>query len=159
MAASTLMLKWRDYQGRETTLGYNVGSAYPPGDADLLALIQALQNMSQANIVEAWVLVSIDPSGLTGSQPVESGSFDAVGDQAQLQFDRADNTGKVKITIPAPLDTLFVGTGPYALADIDTADSLVAALVTAGITEPVLVSPQEGALTLDKGWRKGQKHS
>lgn len=159
MAAKLISVKWRDAQGRETTLSYSIGTAYSAGDAELTALLQALQNMSQAEIVEAHLMVPVVVTGLTGAQPVDTGSFDSVADHCLIQFDRADLTGKIRATIPAPLDTIFLQTGTYALQDLDTSDSLVIALVAAGITEPVLVSPQDTPLTLDKGWRRGLPHS
>jgi len=159
MAAKLLSVKWRDVQGRETTLSYSIGTAYSSGDAELTALLQALQNMSQAEIVEAHLMVPVTVTGLTGSQPVDTGSFDSIAHHALFQFDRADLTGKIRITVPAPLDTLFLQTGTYALQDVDASDSLVVALIAAGVTEPTLVTPQDGPVAFDKGWLRGLPHT
>lgn len=157
--ANLLNIKWRDAQGREKTLSYNIKSTYSATSSELLAMIQALQACSQADVVEAHLSLSVDVSGITGSQPTSSGSFDSVEDMVILLWDRDDNTGKIRVSVPAPLDTIFIQTGTYALQDVDASDSLILAVIAAGDTEPVLASPQDGGLTFDKGWRKALPHS
>lgn len=159
MAAKVLTVTYQDAALRHVTLTYSIGAGYAADDAETLALLQALQDLSQANITEASVAEPVDVSGLTGSQPATGGNNDQVSQQAIVQFDRSDLTGKIRISVPAPVDAIFQTSGKYTGRDIVNSQSLIVALVAAGITEPVLKSPQDTTLVLDKGWLRGEPHS
>lgn len=156
--ANTLTMKWQDAFGAFLTTSCDIDPAYDIGDTEVAAFLQAMRNMTQAKLIEASIAKKIDITGLTNGAPASAGSFDRVNDQAALQL-LVTGSGAVKqVTVPAPLDTIFTQTGAYAFQEVDPADSLVLAFVAAGVTEPILVSAEGGAVTYRKGWRRGQKH-
>lgn len=163
MAANLLVLTFEDAYGGQTSLQANIKGTVPENDAELLDMIQQWVDMSNATLLSAKLSVDVDISALTNPAASSAGSYDNVRDQAVLQWRRDDATGFVRTTVPAPKDAIFAASGSFAQADVDTAQADVAAFRTAAIDAPItkdiLVSPQETTIDLQKGWRKGQKHS
>jgi len=158
--ATRLVYKYRDYQGREASFSQHVADAYASAsDADLLAMIQAHRNMTQAFLVDVKIEVDVDISGLANVAAIQSGSFDSVRDQAILLGKTASGS-IVRVTVPAPLDAIFQSSGSYALQDVNKASAEVAAFIAEAITEPVWSHPEDAPVTsLSKGWRRGLPHS
>jgi hypothetical protein len=160
MASNLLSLEYEDIAGAKGTFSMYLEDDYAAGDPEVLALVQAFKNMSQAKILGVTLAQEVDISTLTGnSAAVSTGSFDRVRDQAILQLKRADNTGYLSVTVPAPVDAILMATGPYQMQDVNPASALILAFIAAGITEPAIATPQGGLVTFSKGWRKGQPHS
>lgn len=160
MAVAPVTVYWEDASLRTFVQTFNVeDTQLGVSDADLIAFLQSLQNLSQARIIRATIAREVVVSGLTGGAATTSGSFDSVGDRAILQFAKTAATGSIQLSVPAPLDTIFQASGAYALADVDPSDSLVQAMEAAGPDTDLLVTSEGGTVTFRKGWRQGQKHS
>lgn len=160
MAAVRLTMTWQDAQLRELTNNcYIDDSQVGASDVDLLAFLQDLQDMSQAKLLKATVERILDISGLTGSQPVSTGSFDSVGDKAILQWRKDAGSGVSSFSVPAPIDGIFQASGEYALADVDPTATEIVAMIATGETVPLLVTSEGTTVSFRKGWRSGQRHS
>lgn len=159
MGSQLLSLEYQDKAGRTGTFSLYVDDSLAKDDAALLAIIQAHRNMSQANLIEASLQVPIDISGLTNPAAADTGSYDTVRDQAVLQEARIDNTGYLQVSVPAPIDGIFMTSGGYAGQDVNPAAAAVLAWETAIEGTGKMVTPQGGQVTFRKGWRKGQPHS
>lgn len=157
--ADLLTIEYKDAHNVTGSFSAWIDPGYTVASAEVLAMIQAFRNLTQCQVVEASIAKKVDLSTLTNPAPSTGGSYDRVRMQAQLQLARADNTGFLTVTVPAPVDGIFQTSGAYAMQDVDPADALIVAWVAAAITEPILVTPQGGAVTFRKGWLKGQPHS
>lgn len=166
MAASLLSVTFRDAFGSEGTFSVHVQAALTEANADLLAMIQAWRNLTQAELVKASLTKSVDISGLTNAAAASAGAYDRIRDQAIFQAKREDATGLTRMTVPAPLDAVFEPSGAFAQQDVDGDAGIVQAFRDAALDEQatvtageIWVTPQDTALDWDKGWRKGQPHS
>jgi hypothetical protein len=160
MAAVRVTVYWVDAQARNFTQSFYMDDAgFGGSDATLIAALQDLQDLSQADIDHVEISRTIAGSSFTGSQPVETGSFDSVGDRAILQFTKRTAPGVIQVSVPAPLDTIFQQSGAYALADVDPNDSLITALESTWSDADLLMTSEGGLVDFQKGWRQGQKHS
>lgn len=159
MAAKLWTLVWEDAFGSRITTELQVDSTYTGVDAQSVAALNALRAMSQAKLISVHETLPIDISGLTNGAPSTTGSFDRVKDKAALQL-KVTASGRVnQITVPAPVDGLFLATGAYALQEVVAAGTApLSTFIAAAITEPLLVSAEGGAVTYRKGWRVGQPH-
>jgi hypothetical protein len=159
--ASTLSIKYQDKAARTGVFSMHVKDGLGPTDALILTLVQEFRDLSQAKVIDVNLsqkvaLPAVNPA------PADSGSYDTIQDQAILQLARADGTGYLSVTVPAPLDTIFETTGPYSGAMVNPASAPMVAWLAAAIAaspNEVLVSPQDGEVLFSKGWRKGQKHA
>lgn len=159
--ASVLSIKYRDAAGRFGTFSMHVRAALTETDAEILTLVQEFRDLSQAQVVEVTLAKTVANPAVNPA-PVASGSYDSIQDQAVLQLARADGTGYLSVTVPAPLDAIFYATGPYQGAMVDPASAPMLAWLAAAIAaspNEVLTTPQGGAVTFNKGWRRGQKHA
>lgn len=158
MASNLLSIEYQDAFGSSGTFSLWLEDAYDVADAEVLALVQAFKNASQAKVLEVSLATKVDISTLTGNTAASGGSYDRVRDQAILQWKRADNTGFLTTTVPAPIDALFQSSGAYAGQEVNPASAAMVAIIAAGVTEPAIATPQGGPVTFSKGWRKGQPH-
>lgn len=159
MPAKSLQILWEDAFGGRLTTSLDVDDSYNIADAETIAALNAHRALSQARIVSIHEVKSLDISGLTNGAAVSTGQYDRVKDKAALQL-RVTASGQVKqVTIPAPVDSLFLTTGSYAYQEVvGPATAPLAAWIAASITEPFLVSAEGSAVTYRKGWRVGQPH-
>jgi hypothetical protein len=160
--ASLLTLKFRDHAGKEGSFSAYIDAALSPGDAELTAFIQEWIDLSDAQLVSASLQEQIAIGGLTNPAAVDSGSSSLVQTQAVMQATRDDGTGYVRLSVPAPKDSIFLAAGPTQDADVDNANADVVAFAAAA--DPVAgthpwVSAQGTGITYQKGWKKGYKHS
>ena len=152
-------ITWKDTFGAEVVTGFFVADGTAVDAAGLLALINALRAASQAEIVKYSITVPGDITDLTNGAAAATGSYDRVQDQAILQFLAPATSQLSTTTVPCPLDTIFDAAGPYAQAQVDVTDSLVAAVDAAGQAGGLLVAAGGSPLELRKGWRRGQRHA
>lgn len=159
MALAQLNVTWEDAYAKTGVFGFLIDAAYDDGVyAEILAFLQDMLDASQAKITKVLLAKELVISSLTGNAVATTGSYDRIDDQAVLAF-RAASGLDVKLSIPAPVDSVFQTTGAHAQQDVNPADATIVALILTGITEAVLASRAQDALTFRKGWRKGQKHS
>ena len=157
MANAQATVHWVDKQLRRGSFSFLFDdSLYVAPYTELLAFLQDLCDASQAKMLEVFVNVPLDISGLTNPDAIDTENYDSIGDQAIMQS-RAASGALTKYTIPAPKNALFKQAEPFAYADINTLDPLVTALKTTG--DAVIRTRENATVALQKGWRKDQKHS
>ena len=163
MAAQIMSLTYVDKFGKTGSFQVCVKAGLPATDAELLTMIQEHLDMSQAQLLKASLIVPIDISGLTNPAAVDTGAYDRIGDQAILQGRKEDGSSFVRITVPAPVDALFVTAGGFAQQDVDETSAPVAAFLAAALSAAVAGeiwrACDDDLLNYSKGWRKGQPHS
>jgi hypothetical protein len=159
MASKLWTVQWKDFFGSLITTELNVDTTYGIADAESIAALNALRALSQAEIVSIHETIPLSIAGLTNPVAANAGSFDRVKDKAALQL-KVTSSGRVnQVTVPAPVDGLFLATGAYALQEVIAPGTApLSTFVAAAVTEPLLVSAEGGAVTYRKGWRVGQPH-
>ena len=164
--SDVLTLKFEDAYGNVGSFQLQVQSGLGPANADLLAGIQDIIDMTQAQLISATLNQEVALGGFTNPVASAAGQFDRIDDQAVLQARREDGSGFTRMTVPAPVDAIFVTSGPKAYADVDGGSALVTAFRNSMLDELTAVTAGEiweapGGLPVNwsKGWRKGTKHS
>jgi hypothetical protein len=113
LAVQRRSIIWVDAQGR-TRL------SVPTADPDSTAIMAALQNHSQASVIEWWE----GPDIVLGGTPL-GGTYPSVFDSAELTFQGP--SGNVNLILPAPSLAIFKPDGvtvdPSAIADIISAST------------------------------------
>lgn len=159
MSVATLNITYLDAYGKSGVFSALIDAVYDDGVyAEILAFLQDLVDASQAQITKCVLAKPLSLATLTSNSASSAGSYDRIDDQGILSFRSAAGLD-IKISVPAPVDALFMAAGAFAAQDVDPAGAEVVALIATGVTEPLLAAKTEDVLTFRKGWRKGQKHS
>lgn len=158
-----LTLTYEDYNGRRGTFQLKVQAGLGPANAELLAMVQEHVDLSLCQLVEASLSQAMDISGLTNPVAQQDVGNDSVEEQAAFQGRRTDGGGFTRISVPGPIDTIFVTTGAYAGADVDPTNADVVAFLNAALAATIAgkiwEAPGDEPIDFDKAWRKGRKHS
>lgn len=163
MARARLTLYWRDEEGRSYNSSMYVDDTlFGTSDADLIAALQDLQDMSAADLEKVEVAREIPGSSFTGSQPAAPGSTsspEGVGHKLIIQGRKVGAPGVAQISVPNPLYSVLMESGAYQGIDLDTNDALVTAMEGTLFDTELLITAESSPLALQKGWIEGSKHS
>jgi len=162
--SNVLTLKYRDYHGIDGTFQMQVLDTLAKDNTELVAMIEAHVAMSNALLVSATLTEGIDISGITNPAATLDLGNDSVEDQAAFQGRRVDGQGFTRITVPAPLDTIFKQPpDPKAGADVKDDAALVVTFLNtslnAAVAGKIWEAPGSLEIDYDKGWMKGRRHS
>jgi hypothetical protein len=158
---SLLSITYQDVGGSKGTFSCEVRDDLAEDSAEILTLCQEFRDLSQAQVTEIKLS---KPVALPAVNPVAAGEGigDRIRDQAVLQLKRSDGTGFLSVSVPAPQPAIFYASGPYMGQMVDPTNALMLAWIAAAIAadpDEIITTPQQGAVTFSKGWRKGQPHS
>jgi len=157
VSKSQVQVSYDDWRGKRGTFGFLMDAAFNAAPyTELIAALNALRAASQCTITQVMIADVFDISVLTNPAAGGATSDATINEQAVLAF-RSTSGSDVKVSLPGPLDTIFVATGGYAGQDVDELDALVVALVDA--LEVIGVDRGEAQYSYRKGWRRGHPHS
>jgi len=117
------------------------------------AIGTALQAMTNAKIVSTGFAMRFD---IAQEPTSESGVYQLVEQGAILSFGDG-NTGRERLTIPAPVDALFLTGGADNLIVVDPAASVLTALQSATTTDIVTATGGQWGAQFFGGQLKGTK--